>query len=57
MIVNENGVLENSIGVTNLIVDDFNSSMETTCSGTSWINRNNEIHNINIHNMVIECLF
>ena len=46
------GALENSTDVTNLIVDDFNTSMETNGGDASWLNRNNERHKISIHNMV-----
>ena len=52
MKVDEDGVLENSIDVTNLIVDYFNVSMETTGGDVLWINVNNTIHNRRIHNMV-----
>ena len=39
--VDEYGALENSIGVTNLIVDDLNISMEAIGGDASWINGNN----------------
>ena len=52
MIVDEDGVLENSTDVTNLLVDDFRISVETTGGDASWINENNEKHNISIHNIV-----
>ena len=48
----EDGSLENSTYVTNKLVDDFNISMETTGGDASWLNGNNEPHNIKIHNMV-----
>ena len=41
--------LENSIDVTNLLVDEFIISMESTCGGESWLNGNNEWHNRSIH--------
>ena len=52
MRVYEYGALVNSTDFTNLIVDEFNTSMENTCSDASWINIKNEIQNISIHNMV-----
>ena len=52
MRVDKYGALENSTYVTNLLVDDFNISMETTGGDVSWINGMNEIHKKNIHNMV-----
>ena len=48
----EDSVLANSTDVTNLLVDDFNISMETTGGDASWINGNNGRHNRSIHNMV-----
>ena len=54
--VDEYGYLENLTDVTNLLVDDFTISMETTGCDASWINENNEIHNRIINNMVIEGL-
>ena len=50
--VDEDGALENSTDVTNLLFDDFNISMENTVGDASWINVNNGIHNRSIHNMV-----
>ena len=50
------GALENSTYVTNLLVDDFNTSMETTGAYESWINENNERQNKIFHNMVAACL-
>ena len=56
MRVYEYGVLENSTDVTNLLVYEFNISMETTGSDASCFNGKNERHNRSIHNMVIEGL-
>ena len=53
MRVYEDGALENSTDVTNLLIDDFNISMETTGGDVSWLNINNEQHNRSIHSMVI----
>ena len=53
MIVDEYGSLTNSTDVTNLLVYDFNISMETTDGYASRINGKNEIHNRSIHNMFI----
>ena len=50
--VDEDGALENSTDVTNIIVDDFNIFMQNTGGNASCINENNEIHNRSIHNMV-----
>ena len=50
--VDEYGALEKSTDVTNLLVDDFNISMETTGGDSLWLNGNNERHNRSIHNMV-----
>ena len=44
MRVYEDGALENSTDVTNLLIDDFNISMETTGGDVSWLNINNEKH-------------
>ena len=52
MIVDGNVSLENSTDVTNLLVDDFKMSMETTGGNALWTNGNNERHNRSIHNMV-----
>ena len=41
MIFAEDGALEKSTDVTNLLVDDFRISMETTGGDASWINVNN----------------
>ena len=56
MKVYEDGELEKSTDITNLLVDDFRISMETTGGDASWLNVNNKIHNISIHNMVISSL-
>ena len=50
--VGEYGSLENSTYVTNLLVDKFNISVETTCGDASYINVNNEQHSRSIHNIV-----
>ena len=44
--------MEKSTDVTNLLIEEFNISMETTVGGASWINGKNERHNISIQNMV-----
>ena len=54
--VDKYGALENSTEVTKLLVDDFRIYMGTTGGGASWINENNEKHNISIHNTVKEVL-
>ena len=51
MIVDEDGDLEKSAYVTNLIVDDFSIYMENTGGDASWLKGKNEIHNIRIHLM------
>ena len=51
--VDEDSALENSTYITNLLIDEFEISMETPGGDTSWINGNNERHNRSIHNMVI----
>ena len=51
MIFAEDGALEKSTDVTNLLVDDFRISMETTGADDSWINGNNERQNRSIYNM------
>ena len=56
MIVDEYGALEKSTDVTNILVDDFNISMETTGGDSSCLDEKNERHNRSIHNMVIEIL-
>ena len=48
--------LQKSTYVTNLLVENFNISMETTGGDALWINGKNEIQNISIDNMVIEGL-
>ena len=52
MRVDEYGALSNSIDFTNLLVDDFSISMKKNVVDASCINRNNEINNRIIHNMV-----
>ena len=54
--VDEYFALEKSTDTTNLIVDDFKISMETTGGDASWINGNNERDNIIINNMIISVL-
>ena len=54
--VDEDSALENSTDVTNLLVDEFKISMETTGGDVSWINGKNERHNRSINNMVISVL-
>ena len=56
MRVDEDGALEKSTNVTNLLFNYFKISMETTCGDASWLNGNNERHNIIIHNMFIQGL-
>ena len=53
IIVDEYSVLANSEDVTNLLIESFNISMETTGGDTYWINVKNKRHNRSIHNMVI----
>ena len=50
--VDEDIALENSTDVTNLLVDEFKTSMENTGGDVSWINGKNERHNIIIHNIL-----
>ena len=52
MRVDEDGDLKKSTDVNNLLVDKFKISTETTVGDSSWLNRNNEIHNRSINNMV-----
>ena len=52
----EDGALEKSKNVTNLLIEEFKMSMETTGGDESWINGNNERQNRSIHNMVISGL-
>ena len=56
MRVDEDVALSESIGITNLVVDDFIISMETTGGDVTWLNEKNERHNKIIHNMVISGL-
>ena len=51
VIVDEDGSLVKSTDVTNLLVDYFRMSMESTGGDASWINVNNERHNKSIHKM------
>ena len=46
MRVDDDGVLANSTDVTKNLVDKFNISMESNGCDASWINGNNERHNI-----------
>ena len=48
----EDSALSNSTDVTNLLINEFKISMETTGGDAFWINGKNEIHNKSIHNMV-----
>ena len=50
--VDEDGALENSTDLTNLLIGQFKISMETTGGDVSWMNINNERHNRSIRNMV-----
>ena len=50
--VDEDGALENSTYAPNLLIDDFNISMETTGCDASWINGKNERHTRSIKNIV-----
>ena len=52
MRVNEDGALEKSTDVNNLLADNFCISTKATGGDASWINRKNEIHNRIIHNML-----
>ena len=52
----EDGALEKSKNVTNLLIEEFKISMETTGGDESWINGNNERQNRSIHNMVVSGL-
>ena len=54
--VDEDGFLASSTDVTNLLVDEFNISMETTGGDSSYSNGNNQRQNKIIHNMVREGL-
>ena len=54
--VYEDGALEKSTDVTNLLVDEFKTSMENTGGDASLPNIKNEKHNKIIHNMVREGL-
>ena len=52
MIVNNYGTLENSIDVTNLLVNGFRLFMENTGGDASYINGKKERHNKSIDSMV-----
>ena len=52
MIVDDNSTLENSIDITNIIVDNFIIYTETAGGDVSWINGKNEIQNRSIPSMV-----
>ena len=57
VIVDDDGALENSADTANPLVYDFIISMKTTGDDASWINGNNERHNISLQNMGISGLF
>ena len=48
--------MEDSTDVTYILVEEFIITMVTPGGDASWINGNNEQHNRNIHNIVIEGL-
>ena len=50
--VDKNSALENSTDVTNLLIGEFKTSMETTCGYAYYLKRKNERHNRSIHNML-----
>ena len=52
----EDGAVEKSSDVTNLLVDEFIIAMETSGQDASWLNINNERHNRSMNNMVREGL-
>ena len=52
--VYEDGALEKSTYVTNLLIEELKISMEITGGDASWLNDKNKRHNISIHNMVRE---
>ena len=52
MIFDEDGALEKSMDVTDLIIDEFNIFLENTFVDASFLNGNNENQNRSIHNMV-----
>ena len=56
MRINEDGTLEKSTDVTNLLNYDLIITMETTGGDSSWINGKNERHNRSINIMVISGL-
>ena len=57
MRVDEDGTLEKSTDITNILVDDSSIFMETTGGDASCLIGNNERHNTIIHNMVRAGLF
>ena len=52
VIVDKDYALENSIDVTNILVDEFMIHMETNGGDAPWISEKNERHNISIHRMI-----
>ena len=54
--IDKDSELENSTNLTNLLVDEFNISMETTGVDESWLNGKNERNIRIIHKMVISGL-
>ena len=52
MIVDGDGALENSTDAPNLLVGEFNISMENNGDDSSWIDVDNERKNISIPDMV-----
>ena len=56
MRVDEDGALEKSTYITNILVDEFNIYMENTGWYASWLNGKHKIHTRSIHSMVREYL-
>ena len=56
LIVDEDGALENSTDVTNLLVGELKIFRGNTCDDISWINGKNERHNRSIHKILISGL-
>ena len=54
--MDKDGALENSTYVTNLLVDDFRISMETSGGYSSFLNGKNKRHSRGICNMVVAVL-
>ena len=50
--VDEDGALENSTYVTNLLIEEFKISVETTGDDAYWLNGKTERNNRSIQNMV-----